>query len=725
MKAVFSTSSLFIRWLLVLALVAGAGMGAPGRALAGIFYSNTNQYTASSTCATGFCVDGVYNAGRAADANLDNYASLRTFLASNVSLQLGLSGTGQKGDRAGIVVSNGSGLLNIQAVGAVKISTYLKTGNTLAFRESYIVSASAVKTALLEHDRPTQLEFIANLSFNQIKIEIGGVNVAYAMNVHYAYAVPTNVQPQAVGYISRFGTAGAGQYSTAGTGTSGVCLNTDVDNPGAVVDSDLTNYASFSSVLTVGCPSTLKVKLEGTSPAGYYAGFMLGSAGLLDASVLAGLRITTSLNGVPQETFTGANLLELHVLPNGQAQVSFPSNFPFNEVTIERVGLLSALDNLQIYYGFGVEPRAFDGDTEVLSNFGSPVANQQYQVTTSALLCVGCAVDNPQNAANGATDPTSYAQMNTPLTLGGELGLRLQLNGTGQAGNRAGMVIGGGAGLLDVSALNSMTVSTYDTNGNILESRTGSELLSLRLLPDGRQEVYFNTTRDFASVQLTVASGVAALASTKVYYAFADDRTGGFPLLVTPPTPLPVELITFTARWANGLAELNWATASEKASSHFVVERATGDEKPFQAIGVVAAAGTSASVQKYLLRDAEAASQKGGVLYYRLRLVDQNDTEALSPVVALKMNKLAALQLQIYPNPAATTTAIKLSCAGLTTAARVEIYSEMGQLVSQQAMAETVTELTTVNLAGGLYHVVLRDGNGQRLAAERLLITGR
>jgi len=711
-------------WALALVLLSGLGIAAPTKATAAVFYSTTSQFQSNTDCAIpALCGGGVYRGSRAADADLNNYATMYSSVASSVKLRLGLSGTGNPGDRAGVVVSNGSlGLLGgIQVVGAVVIRTYLQAGTSLQLQESRIVSPSLVKTALIDRETPTQLEITASLPFNQVEIEMGSLlNLTYAMRVHYAYAVPSRVQPQVAGYISRFGSASSNQYSTAGTGSSGVCVNTNVDNPERAVDNDLSNYASFSSLLTVACPSTLTTKLEGTSPAGYYAGFMLGSAGLLDASVLSGLRITTLLNGVPQESHAGGDLLQLSVLPDGQAQVSFPTSYPFNEVRVERVGLLTALDNLRIYYGFGVEPRAFEGNTNVLSNFGNPAGH--YQTSTNGLLCVNCSVVNPQNAASSSTDPNSYAQMNLPLSLGGEQSLRLQLNGTGSAGNRAGMVIGG-SGLLDISVLDNMVISTYDASGNLLESRVGRELLSLRLLPDGRQEVFFNTTRDFSSVQLTIASGLTALSSTRVYYAFADDRTGDFPLLVTPPTPLPVELTAFTARWNNGRAELNWATASEKNSSHFVVERSTGSEAPFRAIGVVAAAGNSSTPQQYMLHDADAAKQNVTTLYYRLRQVDKDDKQAFSPVVALKVGPAAvAVQLQLYPNPA--TEAVTLNYAGLTSAGKVEVYSEMGQLVRQQPMTEVETKINTTNLASGLYHVVLRDAAGKQLASQRLMVAG-
>ena len=67
--------------------------------------------------------------------------------------------------------------------------------------------------------------------------------------------------------------------------------------------------------------------------------------------------------------------------------------------------------------------------------------------------------------------------------------------------------------------------------------------------------------------------------------------------------PLPVELVAFTAT-AEGPAavRLAWATASEKNSAAFEVER-SADGTVFTPIGTVAAAGSSSAPHSYALRD--------------------------------------------------------------------------------------------------------------------------
>jgi hypothetical protein len=183
-------------------------------------------------------------------------------------------------------------------------------------------------------------------------------------------------------------------------------------------------------------------------------------------------------------------------LPSGQTFVSFPTTSDFDAVSIERVSTLSALDNLQIYYGTGI---AATPAKQVRSDWST--TGTHFQPTTGG-ICLGCGIVNPNNAVDN--DLNNYATLTVGAGLANSKGMILDLNGGGKAGNRAGVVIGRDGSLLDASALSRMTVSTYDADGKVLETKSGSSLLSLALLPDGRQTISFNSTRDFASVGISV-----------------------------------------------------------------------------------------------------------------------------------------------------------------------------------------------------------------------------
>jgi len=275
--------------------------------------------------------------------------------------------------------------------------------------------------------------------------------------------------------------------------------------------------------------------------------------------------------------------------------------------------------------------------------------------------------------------------------------------------------------VLDANALSNITVTTYNATGGVLETANGSSLLGVSVLPGGKQEVSFRTTRSFAQVGITLNSAASLLSNVRVYSAFADDL--GALRTISPAGPLPVVLTSFEVSRPAGAtaAEVTWATASEQHSAYFVVERATNPRADFQAVGQVAAAGTTTATHQYSLLDATAPT--GMVIYYRLRQVDLDGSEQFSPVAMLAATSLAE-GFSLYPNPASdgpVSLRLPASAAAGTT---VAIYSSVGQLLRQQFVSSEgqLATLATTGLPMGIYQVVLRDATGQRLAAKRLVL---
>ena len=114
-------------------------------------------------------------------------------------------------------------------------------------------------------------------------------------------------------------------------------------------------------------------------------------------------------------------------------------------------------------------------------------------------------------------------------------------------------------------------------------------------------------------------------------------------------SPLPVELTVFKADAKDQKVELNWETASEQNSSHFIVER-SNNKKEFSTIGKVDAAGHSQSTQKYSFKDHHPEE---GENYYRLKKVDNDDSFERSRWVhaAFKKPVKNPESPTFYPNP--------------------------------------------------------------------------
>ena len=641
--------------------------------------------------------------------------------AGTARLRYQLNGTALAGYRAGVLASALSTAFSLNTLSSITLRTFLSAGPTpdKAQQEQTIQVSVAQAQLLAGQGDPTQLEFVSTADFDQVEIEFGSVvnlnplsnlGTSLNMSVYYAYGIGPNQAAQVVGFTSNSSSAAPGPFSTAG------CPG-KVTSPGNATDSDPTNYATFSSLLAVGCSAQLQVGLTGTAPGTYRAGFVLGKGNtLLDASVLGGLTLRTYKNGVPQESAAGASLLGLSVLPDNKSLVSFPATMPFDAVSIERTDAVAALDDLRLYYGVGVA--AATPPPVISSGFTDGKPHYAYQA--NGLLCALCGVAAPANAAG---DPNAAATVTVGAGVGNLQNLALDLNGPGKAGNRAGMVLGNNS-LLDLNALTRTTLVAYDDKGNVLETASGAALLQLNVLPDGRRVVSFNTTHDFAKVGIRIGGLAGVVSNTDVYYAFSDASNGAL-RLIAPTGPLPVTLTSFGVRRLPGAAgaEISWATATELNSSSFTVERSTQPGEGFVAIGRVAAAGTSHLRHGYTLRDAEAATQPGQ-LYYRLRQLDADGHATLSPVAVLAAGSAGA-GFTLYPNPApAAAQQVTLGTSSASVAGySVNLYSGLGQLLSSKVLGDAdAPTIRTAGLEAGLYHVVLRDAAGRAVSSQRLVL---
>lgn len=97
---------------------------------------------------------------------------------------------------------------------------------------------------------------------------------------------------------------------------------------------------------------------------------------------------------------------------------------------------------------------------------------------------------------------------------------------------------------------------------------------------------------------------------------------------------LPVSLINFDLKASNYAIKLEWKTASEKNSAHFVLKR-SGDDKVFIDIARIQASGESSSIVHYQYID---RSPLTGYNYYQLEQVDADGTKTLSSIIATKYN---------------------------------------------------------------------------------------
>ncbi|MBK8873273.1 MAG: T9SS type A sorting domain-containing protein [Bacteroidetes bacterium] len=120
--------------------------------------------------------------------------------------------------------------------------------------------------------------------------------------------------------------------------------------------------------------------------------------------------------------------------------------------------------------------------------------------------------------------------------------------------------------------------------------------------------------------------------------------------LVNESSPLPVELLDFTAKPENDKVKLTWVTASEINSSHYVVER-TVDQSSFDYISRVESRGPSSSTLEYYTWD---NSPLDGKQFYYLRQHDYDGKVRTYGPVAVEFSK------DVFDIITATTTSSEL-----------------------------------------------------------------
>jgi hypothetical protein len=121
---------------------------------------------------------------------------------------------------------------------------------------------------------------------------------------------------------------------------------------------------------------------------------------------------------------------------------------------------------------------------------------------------------------------------------------------------------------------------------------------------------------------------------------------------------LPVEISSFSASAADRHVNLQWATATEKNSHSFEVERNQGEG--WSKVGELKASGNTNAPKNYSFTD-KLTALKGDSISYRLKMVDNDGKFAYSKIASAKAVPIVFALEQNYPNPFNPETKIQFS----------------------------------------------------------------
>jgi hypothetical protein len=178
-------------------------------------------------------------------------------------------------------------------------------------------------------------------------------------------------------------------------------------------------------------------------------------------------------------------------------------------------------------------------------------------------------------------------------------------------------------------------------------------------------------------------------------------------------SPLPVELLYFSAQNKDDYVLIKWKTAAEINNNYFLLQKSI-DCETFETIASIQGAGNSTEPIEYSYIDSEI---KNDILYYRLIQVDFDGTSETFQTVVVNTNKnLNEFSLTIYPQPIEGIAKInfKVPEEGLY---NFKIYNIVGETILSSKLIGVVGEnWFKINMSAfnsGTYMFSLSDDNGR------------
>lgn len=185
-------------------------------------------------------------------------------------------------------------------------------------------------------------------------------------------------------------------------------------------------------------------------------------------------------------------------------------------------------------------------------------------------------------------------------------------------------------------------------------------------------------------------------------------NTYGAWTLAAITSPLPIKLLSFSAKPDKDNVALTWTTATEINNDYFTIERSyNGNE--FTEIAKVKGAGNSTSLIEYNMIDNNPLP---GVSYYRLKQTDFDNQFSYSNIVSVRFSSEQRLVVQAGPNPAKDI--LTLTCFGGDDFS-AELYEMDGSLVKQfETIPAGISDVNISDVSKGMYILRVNSNLGQK-----------
>ncbi len=179
-------------------------------------------------------------------------------------------------------------------------------------------------------------------------------------------------------------------------------------------------------------------------------------------------------------------------------------------------------------------------------------------------------------------------------------------------------------------------------------------------------------------------------------------------------TPLPITLISFSAKLVGDNVEIDWTTAAETNNAYFTIQRSR-DANDWTNIQQIAGGGTRATDSSYSAIDHNPFS---GTSFYRLMQTDLDGKQTYSQIVSIELGN--STSITIYPNPALDRVIINLPGNGRY---KLSVLNDLGQLVFNAPLSGNQSTVNVSTLARGVYYFYVTGPSG--LEEIRKIVIGK
>ena len=227
--------------------------------------------------------------------------------------------------------------------------------------------------------------------------------------------------------------------------------------------------------------------------------------------------------------------------------------------------------------------------------------------------------------------------------------------------------------------------------------------------PDGT--VVFNNDGTFTFTPNVGFAGTSTTFTYTVYDNGFDPMPGTASVTINfvSGSALPVRLMSFTGAVSNDMAQLNWSVGENETGHHFAIQKST-DGRSFQTSTTILNTSRTGS-ENYTLSDKMEAS----VVYYRLAIVNRNNTIAYSNILRLTSGTAGGLNIRMMQNPVQSMLSFSYEST-VSSAGMYNVYNAGGaKLISAPMNISKGTTSVSIDLDNrlltGMYILEVVNGN--------------